>query len=78
MTPGTGEAGKTTNRRVLESWKEIAQQRHYLDIGFDKPYHDADYPPEILPADGITIATNRSVNLEEIDPQYTVYNNSGT
>jgi hypothetical protein len=72
-THGTGEAGKTTNRRVLESWKEIAKQIHYVDIGFDKLYHDPDYPTERLPADGTTITTNRSVNLEEFDPQYTVY-----
>jgi hypothetical protein len=72
MTHGTGDAGRTTNSKVLKSWANIEGQIHHLDIKFDKAYTDSDYPREELPIEGIKINTNGNINLDELDPQWSV------
>jgi hypothetical protein len=72
MTHGTGHAGRTANSRVLESWAEIGRKVHRLDIKFDKAYTDSDYPREGIPIEGITIPADRNVNLDNLDPQWTI------
>jgi hypothetical protein len=72
MTHGTGDPGRTTNPRVLESWAEIERQLALLDIKFDKAYVDSDCEREDFPREGLTIPTVRNINLDDFDPQYEV------
>jgi hypothetical protein len=72
MTHGTGDAGRTTDPRVLESWAEIERQIDRLNIKFDKAYTDSDYLREDFPLDGVTIPKSVNIDLHDFDPQYSV------
>jgi len=72
MTHGTGDPGRTTDPKVLESWTEIERQIDRLNIRFDKAYTDSNCEREGFPLDGITIPASGNINLDDLDPQYVV------